>query len=107
MKKLNFIIFGKNKPILDIVVRLLNENDGWSAIGFIDENEAFTNANLLHFDILLLSCGIEDVSEQIIRERVKKINSKIIIIQHYGGGSGLLKNEILLALSEFDKSECF
>ncbi|ESU18964.1 hypothetical protein FCR2A7T_23700 [Flavobacterium cauense R2A-7] len=107
MKKLNFLVIGKNKPILDVLVRLLNENTDWSASGFINEEEVFANVNLLNFDILLLSCGIEDFTEQMIKEKSKKINPKILIIQHYGGGSGLLKNEILFALSEFNNSECF
>ncbi|MFM2368728.1 MAG: hypothetical protein RL619_1028 [Bacteroidota bacterium] len=34
---------------------------------------------------------------------LKKKNPNIIVVQHYGGGSGLLKSEILVAL-ESDKN---
>ena len=32
-----------------------------------------------------------------------ELNSKVKIIQHYGGGSGLLKNEIQEVLRELEK----
>ena len=47
------------------------------------------------------SGGIDEESEAMLDAFFRKTNSKIIIIQHYGGGSGLLKSEILLALSNF------
>jgi hypothetical protein len=41
--------------------------------------------------------------EQKIRTNAIELNSKIIIIQYYGGGNGLLKNEIQSTLEDFDK----
>ena len=100
MKHLNFLVIGKNEPILEVLIRLLNANDDWTAEGFMDENEALSVPNFSKYDILLLSCGIEETAEQIIRDKATELKPSIIIIQHYGGGSGLLKNEILSALAE-------
>jgi hypothetical protein len=100
MKKLNFLVIGKSEPILEVLIRLLNAEKDWTAEGFMDENEALFVPNFSKFDILLLSCGIEESAEQMIRKKAIELNPTIIIIQHYGGGSGLLKNEILSALAE-------
>jgi hypothetical protein len=48
--------------------------------------------------IVLLSNGIDAGSENKLRNYFSARNPCVIIIQHYGGGSGLLKNEILQAL---------
>jgi Mg2+/Co2+ transporter CorC len=47
-----------------------------------------------------LGSGIQYENEINLRSFFKKQNPNCIIIQHYGGGSGLLKSEILLALED-------
>jgi hypothetical protein len=98
MKKLEFLILCKNEPILEIVVRLVNANEDWHAVGFSDEEIAknYFKQNLL--DIVLLSSGIEAETEKQIQAFFKTEKPEIEIIEHYGGGSGLLKCEILEAL---------
>jgi hypothetical protein len=98
MKKLEFLILGKNESILEIVVRLVNANEDWNAVGFSDEEKAkdYFKQNLL--DIVLLSSGIEAEIEKNIQLFFKAEQPEIEIIEHYGGGSGLLKCEILEAL---------
>ena len=104
MKLTNILIIGKNKAILDLLVRLLNEGDqSCYAIGFIDEQEALTVENFSDLDILLLSSGIDEIAEEKIRKNAMELNSKVKIIQHNGGGSGLLKNEIQEVLRELEK----
>ncbi|MDR6845706.1 hypothetical protein [Flavobacterium granuli] len=98
MKKLEFLILGKNEPILEILLRLVNADEDWHAVGFSDEETAkdYFKQNLL--DIVLLSSGIEAESEKDIQYFFKAEQPEIEIIEHYGGGSGLLKCEILEAL---------
>jgi hypothetical protein len=100
MKKLEFLILGKNEPILEIVVRLVNANEDWHAVGFSDEETAkdYFKQNVL--DIVLLSSGIDAESEKNIQTFFKAEQPEIEIIEHYGGGSGLLKCEILEALEK-------
>ena len=95
MKKLEFLIFGKNEPILEILARLVNSNEEWNAVGFSDDEEAkgyFLNNPL---DIVLLSSGIDEECEEKMCRFFKAQKPETEIIQHYGGGSGLLKCEIL------------
>ena len=50
------------------------------------------------FSLVLLGGGIEPESDTLLREAFTSHNPKITIIQHYGGGSGLLATEINMAL---------
>jgi hypothetical protein len=98
MKKLEFLIIGKNQSILDTLIRLINANAEWHAVGFSDESLAkdyFSNNSL---DMVLLSSGIEAVAEQELQTFFASQKPEIDVIQHYGGGSGLLRCEILMAL---------
>jgi len=95
MKKLEFLILGKNEAILAILLRLVNANEDWNAISFSDEKEAqdyFLNNKI---DIVLLSSGIEDRIEKEFTSFCIKIQPEVEVIEHFGGGSGLLKSEIL------------
>ena len=86
---------------MEIVVRLINANENWEGIGAVTDEEAMRIFQRENIDIILLGSGIDEESEAMLDAFFRKVNSKIKIIQHYGGGSGLLKSEILLALSNF------
>lgn len=100
MKKLEFLIFGKNQSILAILIRLVNAYEEWHAVGFSQDEtaKAYFKENAL--DIVLLSSGIDESSENVMRDFFVLIQPEIEIIQHYGGGSGLLKCEILELLEK-------
>lgn len=40
MKKIEFLILGKNQPILEILIRLVNGNEECNAEGFSDDELA-------------------------------------------------------------------
>lgn len=100
MKKIEFLILGKNKSILEILVRLVNANDDWHAVGFSDEELAKDYFKKNEMDIALLSSGIDTESEIKMRNFFISQQPEIEIIQHYGGGSGLLRCEILEVLEQ-------
>ena len=50
------------------------------------------------FSLVLLGSGIQEQSEIDLCTFFRNQNPNISIVQHYGGGSGLLKSEILVAL---------
>lgn len=94
MKKLEFLILGKNEAILEILLRLVNANENWNAIGFNHETlaqEYFLKNNL---DFVLLSSGIEDHIEKEFTQFCIKNQPNVEVIEHFGGGSGLLQSEI-------------
>jgi len=94
MKTYEFLILGKNESILTILLRLVNAYENWNAIGFSDENlaqEYFLNNKI---DIVLLSSAIEDHVEKEFSSFCLKHQPDVEVIEHFGGGSGLLKSEI-------------
>ena len=96
--KINILAIGRNEEILQTLVRIIQKNDTWHGVGAATDEEAILVFDQLHPAIVLLSNGIEDESEKKLRNYFSSKNPDIIIIQHYGGGSGLLSNEILHAL---------
>lgn len=75
------------------ILRLLNNQPGWTGTGAFTVDEALTLSQTINFDVVLLGAGLsEDESAQI------KAHFTVPVIQHYGGGSGLLYAEIFQAL---------
>jgi hypothetical protein len=52
-----------------------------------------------------LSSGLEDQFEQDIKVFCENLDQEIKVIQHYGGGSGLLKSEVNIAFSQPEKTK--
>lgn len=98
--KLAILVVGRHEEIMATILRLLQKNEGWTATGAMTDEEALAVFAAHPFDMVLLSSGIEDTAEEQLCENLRAINPAITIIQHYGGGSGLLTNEILQALDE-------
>lgn len=101
---LAILVIGRNQHIMETVLRLLNGQDGWSAIGALTDSEASMEFSKTKFDLLLIGGGVEEKSEQQLRLEFQKTNPQIKIIRHYGGGSGLLFNEIMEAMSTDGRS---
>jgi len=99
MATIRILVIGRHPDILETVVNLINKNTDWSGTGVLTDQEAITSAEKNEFNIILLTNGIDDCSEQILRRLLVKNNPEAILIQHYGGGSGLLYSEILHALN--------
>ena len=95
MKTLKFLLLGKNEAILAILLRLVNADENWNAVAFHHEKEAqeyFLNHKI---DIVLLSSGIEDQIEKSFTSFCLEKQPEVEVIEHFGGGSGLLRSEIL------------
>ena len=92
MKKYEFLILGKNQTILEILLRLVNEN--WNSIGFSDEKLAQDYFIKTKLDFVLLSSGIEDKTEKEFALFCMETQPDVEVIEHFGGGSGLLQSEI-------------
>lgn len=94
MNTLHFLVIGKNQEILDTLKRVIENNEGWKADIQTDENTSYDDIRNKQFDIVLLSSGLEEQFEKDIKEFCENLDKNIKIIDHYGGGSGLLKNEV-------------
>jgi len=94
MKKFEILVIGRNVEIHEVVLRLINKNEAWLATGALTDAEVFAICEAKNFDMVLLGSGIEEESEEKLREYFLNINPHLPIVQHYGGGSGLLYCEI-------------
>ncbi|UFH32877.1 hypothetical protein LNP04_03925 [Chryseobacterium sp. C-71] len=94
MKILNFLVIGKNNEILETLKRIIENNEGWKAEVQSDENICYNYIKENQVDIVLLSSGLEEEFENHIKVFCENLDKEVKVIDHYGGGSGLLKNEV-------------
>lgn len=94
MKIYEFLILGKNESILAILTRLVNANENWNAVSFDNEKLAENYFLSNKLDFVLLSSGIENNVEKEFTAFCLKAQPDVEVIEHFGGGSGLLQSEI-------------
>lgn len=105
MKKLSILVYGKHPQILKTVLRLINNNNNWLGEGHTEEEDVIELFLRKAYDLVLLGGGISKGSEKKIRTLFEQLRPNTPIIQHYGGGSGLLKSEIESALQQQQQCE--
>jgi hypothetical protein len=98
MNKVEILVICRHKEILQTIVRLVNNNPEWNATGAVTDNEAVAAFDTQSFKLVLLGSGIEKESDDTLRSYFISKQPGIAIVQHYGGGSGLLAAEIYEAL---------
>lgn len=92
------LAIGRNAEIMTVMQRLLNAPEDWSGEAVTTDEAAFEALKEEEFDIVLLCAGISEAEEIVLRERLSSLAPAAIITRHYGGGSGLLRNEIQFLL---------
>jgi DNA-binding NtrC family response regulator len=100
MKKIQILIICSHEEILQTIIRLINKNEKWNATGTVDSENAVKVFNEQSFDLVLLGSGIDNTDENKLQKIFLQKDPQIKIIQHFGGGSGLLFNEIEAALND-------
>ena len=96
---INILVIGRHPQIMETVLRLINSHPGWKAEGAITDEEAVEKFNS-NFNLVLIGGGVEESSEEKMKTAFEKINPPVKMIRHYGGGSGLLFNEIEEAIAK-------
>lgn len=94
MTILNFLVIGKNQEILETLKRIIENNEGWNAEIKSDETICPDYIKENQVDIVLLSSGLDEKFENDIKVFCENLDKDVKVIEHYGGGSGLLKNEV-------------
>ncbi|MFM7853889.1 MAG: hypothetical protein ACKO96_18685 [Flammeovirgaceae bacterium] len=94
MQKIIILVIGRHQQIMETVLRLLNNQEGWEAVGALTDDEALEKFTTHNFDLVLIGGGIEEPSEEKLRVAFAKHRPQARVVRHYGGGSGLLFNEI-------------
>ncbi len=105
MKQVRILVHGTHPEILETVLRLINKNETWIGEGHTEEEKVIELFMQKQYDLVLLGSGLTDTSEKKIRALFAHHSPDTPIMQHYGGGSGLLKSEIESALSKIRQQE--
>ncbi len=92
---LQILAVGRDKDILAVVERLINSHDGWAATIAMTAQEAQQRFKEKPFPIVLVGAGFSAQEEETLRQTLTTLDPATTVIRHYGGGSGLLENEIL------------
>ncbi|GGC57397.1 hypothetical protein GCM10011387_08760 [Pedobacter quisquiliarum] len=95
----NILVVCVNQDILKVIVRLINANENWAAVGKSSLPDAIDALLANHFELLLIGSGFTESEEQGMADYVQNTIPDLRIAKHYGGGSGLLSAEIYQALS--------
>jgi hypothetical protein len=90
---MKILVIGRHPQIMETVLRLINSQPTWRAEGAITDQEAIEKFNPT-FNLVLIGGGVEESSEKKLKAAFEKMNPHLKMIRHYGGGSGLLFNEI-------------
>jgi hypothetical protein len=97
---LNILVIGMDAGILQVVLRLLNDYQqaNYHAVGATGSDQArelFAGGDI---DLVLMTNGIDATMDATLREEFLRRKPNTRILQHYGGGSGLLFAEIAQAI---------
>ncbi|MCW3463942.1 hypothetical protein [Chitinophaga nivalis] len=96
--QLKLLAIGYDAAIMQVVERLLNSHDGWEGVIALTPAAALEKIGTGNYDAILLCVGVSTTDEAAFRAAVTARHLTTIIIRHYGGGSGLLENELRAAL---------
>jgi len=94
MQNIEILIVGQHPDIMKTILRLLNNKSGWNGTAAFNADEAIEKSSTIAFNVVLLGAGLTDIESKQIQQHYK-----IPVVQHYGGGSGLLYAEIYQALN--------
>ena len=98
MDKTQILIIGTNKPIMETIARLIDQNEKWRATIASSTDEAIKICLKQQFSLALICAGLSAEDELELNKKLNELYPKLPIIMHYGGGSGLLIAEIYQGL---------
>ena len=92
MKKV--LVVGLDEQITNVIVRLLNNMSGYYGIASNSIDEMLDTLRNDKYDILLIGAGFSKEHEDTIRQKAYQIQPDLKVLEHFGGGSGLLLSEL-------------
>lgn len=94
----NILCACSHPKILEIMDRLVNKQEDWQSTTAPDLDTTLKNLNRTSFDVVLLGAGFGPNEQTIIEQELANNSSSTKIVNHFGGGSGLLYTEVIMAL---------
>ncbi|QJB33146.1 hypothetical protein HF324_17860 [Chitinophaga oryzae] len=95
---LKLLAIGYDPAIMQVVERLLNSHAGWEGVVALTREEGLAKTSNEKYDAILLCVGVSAADEEAVRQAASHHHPSAKVIRHYGGGSGLLENELRAAL---------
>ena len=92
MKKV--LVAGVDQLITNVIVRLLNQMEGYSGVTANSTTEMAESLRASDYDILLIGAGFDQAQERSMTKEALEIRPNIKVLEHYGGGCGLLITEL-------------
>lgn len=99
MQSTEILVIGTNEPILQTIARLINQKEEWQAKLAHSTSEALKMCLSDNIRLVLIGAGIEDQDANHFKLEIAQLRPQLPIIEHYGGGSGLLFAEIYQGLA--------
>ena len=90
----NVLIIGADPEITTVIERLVNGFQGFRGEAITSIRDLALKLADSQFDVLLLGAGFTKAQETQIRETASSVAPYTRVIEHYGGGSGLLLEEL-------------
>ena len=97
--QLKILAVGREPAILQVVERLINGHEGWAATIVTTDEDAIVAVDKTDFRIVFVCAGVTAEEEENLRRRLPEIRPGVAVTRHFGGGSGLLENEVLAILN--------
>lgn len=98
MQKKQILIVCTHITILQTIIRLVNQHEGWYGIAAENYDQALHIYQRKSIDLVLLGAGLTEAEENELTKRCNQ--NQTTCVRHYGGGSGLLYTEIYKALPD-------
>jgi hypothetical protein len=97
---LRILVVGREMPILAVIQRLIDAHDGWEATVVTTVPAALEAFGRNSYPIVFVGAGFSAGEEEDLRTKLLQIDPSVVVTRHYGGGSGLLENEVLSILAK-------
>ncbi|RAJ82252.1 hypothetical protein CLV59_104477 [Chitinophaga dinghuensis] len=91
---IQLLAIGYHPEIMQVLHRLMNSHSGWQGDIALSLEEGLQQLSDKTYDGVLLGVGVTPEDEATISAAIEKQQLPTRIIRHYGGGSGLLENEV-------------
>ena len=95
MENIEILVVGKHEQIMKTIIRLIDAKTQWKGHAAFTVEESMKLAKSFAFNVVLLGAGLTTAESDDLRS-----SFTVPVIQHYGGGSGLLFAEIYEAIGK-------
>lgn len=99
MEKIQILAIGRAPLVLQKLSVFMNENPEWQSTATVDDRTAIQLFDLQKFDVVIF-IGLENESEQKLRDLFSQKNPGIIFVNHVGDSPVILASQLQKALDK-------